>query len=180
MTSTLWSLRSCPASIIKGCRLCFSSFHHYSYIKWCGHSPPQHLGDRRCPSIATGTCQCQQFYAGFCWGFHTNCSYNSVCATSITKKKKTKTKNALKTIFQLSHPRFINSRLFGVASMGKHWRLLQWAFVDAYPNVGQWMGGGGLSQGGLDVFILSLAGNIAGAYTAQYFAMTALGGSIQC
>lgn len=79
----LWSLRSCHASIIKGCCLCFSSFHHCSYIKLCGHSPLQHLRDRPRPSITTRTRQCQQFWERFCWGCHTNCSCNFVCAASI-------------------------------------------------------------------------------------------------
>lgn len=83
VTWRLRSLRSCHASIIKGCSLCFSSFHHCSYIKLCGHSPLQHLRDRRRPSITTRTCQCQQFCAGFCWACHTNCSCNFVCAASI-------------------------------------------------------------------------------------------------
>lgn len=101
VTWRLRSLRSCHASIIKGCRLCFSSSHHCSDIKLCGHSPLQHLRDRRCPSITTTTCQCQQFCAGFCWGCHTNCSCNFVCAASIMCASK-RQMNLGKTSFLLS------------------------------------------------------------------------------
>lgn len=128
VTSRPWSLRSCQSSIIKGCCLCFSSFHHCSYIKLCGHSPLQHLRDRRCHSITTGTCQCQQFYARFCWGCHIIWSSNFVCAASIMCAQKM-TKEWVERQFSSFLPsEFCQFRQFRLA-----W--LQWENTDAHFSV---------------------------------------------
>lgn len=180
LTSRLRSLRSCHASIIKGCCLCFSSFHHCSYIKLCGQSLLQHLRDRQWPSITTGTCPCQQFYAGFCWGCHTNGSCKFVCAASIMRAQKMTEERVERQVSS-----FLPSESIPVylASMGKHWRPLQCVRI-CVSKCGAKDGGvgGGLSQGWAWCLysVISLVGKKAGAYTAQYFAMTELGGSIQC
>lgn len=66
------------------------------------------------------------------------CRLNHVC----TKKWQ---KNGWKDSFPaFCHPTFVNARLFGVASIRKHWRPLQRVFVYPYPNVGE---GGGVVTG---------------------------------